>query len=516
MKKFYLLLIFALCLSLTNSVKGQAGYVLLNEYMPWTTNTCTVNGEFIELYNFGPGPVNVGCYMVTDGDFSITFPPNTIINAGQFFVLGGKDTIPYGCANIDSAVFVDLNWSTCNCTSGTIPTTGDGFLTDGGSANEQVVLFDPNLKIVDAVVRKLPAESSTAITSSTMAGACVSKVFDLDTMSISYEIIGQSAGRGNSFARKLDGDCEWDKDPQQSGGATNNTAGSTVSSLSSVLSITNPNACSDNGSISIAFTGVSDYSTVFPVDYILAKDVDSNNVFDLADLYINGVDSTSPSVDISGLSAGHYEIALQPKSGCNYQFYEFTILPCNTVLLESGTFNFYAKRQDNSVQLTWTASKIERTQKFEIERSVDGINFKKIQSFAIQSKIQSIQSFKFYDVNALVGTSYYRIKILYNNNTVAYSAVKKIEGVDVERNAITLFPNPVLNILNVNFQSESSKDIVVMLLQADGKSLRQKQTHVNIGYNKIIMETTGIQKGLYFIKIYDKTGRTAIKKIYKQ
>ena len=99
---------------------------------------------------------------------------------------------------------------------------------------------------------------------------------------------------------------------------------------------------------------------------------------------------------------------------------------------------------------------------------------------------------------------------------MTYSPVKKIAGIETENNTITLFPNPVLNILNVNFQSESSKDVVVMLLQADGKSLQQKQTHVNIGYNKILMETTGIQKGLYFIKIYDQTGRAVIKKIYKQ
>src|SRR5258705_3151800 len=156
MKKFCLLVIFFVCMSLNNIVKGQAGYVVLNEYMPWTTNTCSVNGEFIELYNFGPGPVNIGCYIVTDGDFSITIPPNTILNAGQFYVLGGSNIIPIGCANINAATTVNLNWTTCNCTSGTIPTTGDGLMTDGGSANEQIVLFDPNLKVVDAVVRSTP------------------------------------------------------------------------------------------------------------------------------------------------------------------------------------------------------------------------------------------------------------------------------------------------------------------------------------------------------------------------
>ena len=150
-------------------------------------------------------------------------------------------------------------------------------------------------------------------------------------MTINYETIGQSAGRGNSFARKLNGDCEWDKDPQQSGGATNNKAG-TSSSLSSVLSVSNAIACSNNGSVSIGFTGISDYSTIFPMTYILAKDIDSNAVYDLNDTYVNGTDSIA-------------------------------------IILEPNTFSFSAKKEEKYVQLLWTAEKMERIQKFEIEKA---------------------------------------------------------------------------------------------------------------------------------------------------
>jgi hypothetical protein len=515
MKKTCLVVMVFFYFSLSNSAKGQAGYVLLNEYMPWTTNTCTVNGEFIELYNFGPGPVNIGCYIVTDGDFSITIPANTILNAGQFYVLGGADNIPIGCANINAATTVNLNWNTCNCTSGTIPTTGDGLMTDGGSANEQIVLFDPNLKVIDAVARSTPVETASAIATSTVSGGCTSKSYDLDTMTISYETIGESAGRGNSFARKLNGDCDWDKDPQQSAGATNNKGG-TASSLSSVLTITNPTTCPGTGSIAVSFTGVSDYSTIFPVQYILAKDIDSNNVFNLADTYTNGVDSTSPTVDVSGLSAGHYEIALQPKTGCNYQFYEFTILPCGTVILEANTFYFNAKRHDKSVELIWTSNQVKDVKKFEIEKSLDGINFQNLKSYTLSPSTGSFKNFKYNDVNPLSVTSYYRIKIYYVNGTIGYSLTEKVPGIPEDYNSVTFFPNPVLENLNISFQSKTSQNIIISVLQADGKSLREKQVNINTGFNKISFETTGIQNGLYFVKIYQQSGSVIIKKIYKQ
>jgi hypothetical protein len=126
---------------------GQ-GRVVINEYMPWTLNGCGATAEFAELMNFGPGPINIGCYILTDGDYSVTIPPNTILKPGEFYVIAGQDSIPFPCANIDSAIHADLNWNSCGCTSSSIPTTGDGFFTDGGFANEQVVLLDPTLKLL--------------------------------------------------------------------------------------------------------------------------------------------------------------------------------------------------------------------------------------------------------------------------------------------------------------------------------------------------------------------------------
>jgi hypothetical protein len=515
MKKIYLVAITLFYFLLSNSVKAQStGYIVLNEYMPWATNTCATNSEFVELYNFGPGPVNIGCYIVTDGDFTVTIPANTVINPGQYYVISGMDSIPLGCANINYVTHVDLNFNTCNCTSAAIPLTGDGWLTDGGSANEPVVLLDPNLKVVDAVVRKQPEETSSALVSSTIGGTCISQNFDLDTMPIAYETIGQSAGRGNSFARVIDGDCLWVKDPQQSGGTINNT-GTATGSLTAVLSVTNVNSCGNNGSVSVSFTGVTDYSAIFPVNYILALDADSNNVFDLNDTYVNGIDSTSPTVDISGLAPGRYNLALEPASGCNYQFFQFTILPCNSTILEPNTFYFSAKKENKYVELLWTSEKMERIQRFEIEKSTDGINFKKIQYFQIVSKAPSFQQFKYYDVKTLAGTAFYRIKVIYNNNLVAYSSIEKIITSNEQPDIISIYPNPVKNVLTVDYKSKIGQEIMINIMQTDGKTITLKKAFVNIGYNKIPLETSSIGKGLYLVKISSHDGNAVVKKLYK-
>ena len=151
-----------LLLLLLNKSAFTQGRILINEYLSWPANSCSVASEYIELYNFGPGTVDLGCYVLTDGDYAITIPSNTIVQPGQFFVIAGQNSIPLGCANANRAVTVNLNWNTCNCTSGPIPTTGDGFMTDGGAGSEQLVLLDPSFKVIDAIVRTL-SETSTPL-----------------------------------------------------------------------------------------------------------------------------------------------------------------------------------------------------------------------------------------------------------------------------------------------------------------------------------------------------------------
>jgi len=60
------------------------GRVVINEYMPWTLNGCGATSEFVELLNFGPGPVDISCYILTDGDYSITIPQEPFCSPANF------------------------------------------------------------------------------------------------------------------------------------------------------------------------------------------------------------------------------------------------------------------------------------------------------------------------------------------------------------------------------------------------------------------------------------------------
>lgn len=487
---------FSLCLFTGLSIHSfSQGKVVINEYLPWPSNGCNVTSEYVELMNYGPGPMNIGCYILTDGDYSITIPSGTILQAGQYYIISGQNTISAGCANIDSAIHVNLNWTTCNCTSSTIPTTGDGFMTDGGSASEQVVLMDPSLNIVDAVVRSLPAEPSALITTSTSGGSCTSKSFDLDLITINYETIGESAGRGNSMARKLDGDCLWQKDAQQSGNHSNNTSGAT-SAVSYSLTYTQAVACS-YGSVVVSVSA-SDYSSIFPMSYILAYDSDSNGVFTSADQYTNGTDSSANTVPVNNLIAGDYRITLASSNGCYLHTISFTILNC-FILLSLKILSFEATQLNHQIECRWSLDNAEYFSRVEIEKSKDGILFEKAAIVNLKDAATGKKDFRYLLPDDGARKIYLRLVAYDQNKKKHVSAVVNVNNNN--RSFFRLRTNPVYNDLKIDVNSEKATLANYQVLDNENRTLIKGRLHLKEGLNTETIQAFNLPKGFYRLLI---------------
>lgn len=125
--------------------------VALNEimYRPILRNGQDPNtGEYIEL--IGPAGTDISCYVLTDGDWTITIPQGTSIPSDGFFTIG-NDAV-WGAGTFD------LDAENCNCF-----TEGTGgsallILTDGG---EYVALFDGGGTFLEGVVYSSPSAGNT-------------------------------------------------------------------------------------------------------------------------------------------------------------------------------------------------------------------------------------------------------------------------------------------------------------------------------------------------------------------
>jgi len=490
----------------------QKGRVVINEYMPWTLNGCGATAEFIELLNFGPGPIDIGCYIVTDGDYSITIPPNTILQPGQFYVLAGQSFIPTPCANIDSNITADLNWTTCGCTSGPVPTTGDGLFTDGGGGGEQLVLLDPNLKIVDAVVRDLPTEPSALITTSSVGGNCIPQIFDLDDMVIDYEILGMSTGRGNSFARKLDGDCGWVKDPQQSGHATNNTPNET-SDVTYELTLLTPMSCNTDGAIAINVVG-GVVSEIFPMNYTIVHDENNNGIIDFDDQYLSGIDSTPRIIYVNNMGPGTYRITVSSLQGCNLKTFNFTILPCYPLLPVKLVYFKAIKSTSQAHSFEWLLNETENLQTVTLEKSTDGISF--INEFIFNSKNNT--GSKLYKQDAINEQrfSFYRLRIVGKDGKTFFSPVINTKN-PFSYYTNSVWPNPVTNTAMISLVSDCSEIANYKLFNASNSLVMSGRLSLKLGMNSFPLPFQELPTGLYHLFIIKNNQRQPISfRIVKQ
>jgi hypothetical protein len=460
--------------------------------MAWSG--CNTTSEYIELMNFGPGPMNIGCYIVTNGQYSVTIPPNTIVQPGDYFVIAGQNTLAKDCGNRDSAVTVDLNWTTCNCANTSIPTTGDGFMLNGGSANEKVVLLDPNLNVIDAVSRLSIPSSSVSITTSSVAGACTSRTFDLDLMGIAYETIGESTGIDNSYSRKVDGDCGWVKTPQISAGATNKTSSTSTATYS--FNTINTSNCNDyTGSISITVGASGSVDSYFPMQYTLAYDVDSNYTYTNADSYMYGTDSTSPNIDINNLSYGRYRITVASALGCNLKSFDFFILNCYTMLLPLKLVSFkYTGIKQGQQYFECRLAGVENLKKIILEGATNDIYQ------PITTLTGSGEDGRFIITTPLSSFTHFRLRLVDKHDVVSYSKIIFVRN-QGELTGNRLFPNPTHDQLNIELNAQAASTVVAKFYNLKGAIVKEEKLFLRKGFNSLSLYSADLLPGIYQLTI---------------
>ncbi len=162
MKK--LLLIFILAIA-SIATKAQ---VVINEIMPDPGNYEGQGAEWTELYNTSATPVNLSCWVLTDGDEIVVFPSGTYIPANGYLVVYNGNFFNCTTCNWDPAIanlidnvgsisspdpdgVTSVNVAACGCTNqtGCFSVTWENPLTDNGT--DRIVLFDASANIKDAI-----------------------------------------------------------------------------------------------------------------------------------------------------------------------------------------------------------------------------------------------------------------------------------------------------------------------------------------------------------------------------
>jgi hypothetical protein len=195
-----------------------------------------------------------------------------------------------------------------------------------------------------------------------------------------------------------------------------------------------------------------------------------------------------------------------PVSGFSY-FYLHTQNPVNAPL-PVNMLSFTGKSVNGTSQLNWVTATEQNNSHFVVERSKDGRAFTSL-SNAIQSKANNGTSetpldYGYTDATPFQGHNYYRLQQHDIDGKTSYSKV-----VDVyfgNETMVTLYPNPVNSIMNVDINTPKATSATLKVTDATGRVVKVVSMQLSAGANTTQVDLQGLADGMYMVHITNGKG----------
>jgi len=222
-----------------SSLTAQCTDVVLNELVYDADDNDGMNptGEWIELA--GPAGTNVGCFIITDGDWVIVVPPGTTIPADGFLVFSDAT----GIGNNGNAADIDIDLSTCGCVDDNI------VLTNGG---EFVNMFDSTGAYLDGISWETPSSGNSpggtvTIPPATTPAGCTTPTSV--TTNAATPNFAAGSGNGESIGRDTDCAGTWTNSANfmNAGNSMGETNGSTAAVCAVSIDVAGAASACDTG-----------------------------------------------------------------------------------------------------------------------------------------------------------------------------------------------------------------------------------------------------------------------------
>ncbi len=472
---FYAMMLF--CLSLT-AMRQAVGH--------YTGN----GGASRAITNLGFQPEAV---LVKPATASTSFIATSTMTAGRAKILSS--------ANVPAANYVNSF-------------DADGF-TAGSSANANGVIY--YFVALD--------NADGDITVGTYTGSTSSQTINLGYRPAMLWVLGE-AGDWNDYGNiSMDG---WDNIPDAFSSASTLDASSASVSSYTASGFTVPASGSsgvDDGSKYnyVAFKNSSVYTGTYTgngtsesvnigatSDWVIVKDVTdlNNNLwFKNYDMpattsytFING----PSTIAINGISSTGFSLGGQGEvntSGHTMQYFSFGTA---TGTLPVELLSFTGGKEGGVVDLFWQTASEVNSDYYLIERSADGNYPEIIGQIPAAGSSYTVLNYSFTDKNPLPQNNYYRLKSVDKDGSCAVSRTIAIDFTGNETNKISLYPNPVYDLLELKTDDLSGK---IRMLNTNG----QLQFEINIQNFNTQIDVHELPQGIYLMEFISKNNFQTVK-----
>lgn len=209
-------------------------------------------------------------------------------------------------------------------------------------------------------------------------------------------------------------------------------------------------------------------------------------------------------------SVGTYNLNLSADklSGCPATYAVATVTVSAAPLAVEFT-SISAFRTKEGVKVLWEVAQEVDVDFYQIESSIDGINFESIGRVGPKKASQS-NHYAFLDTSTrLIGqTIYYRVKEVDFDGKFEYS---RLVSIVMDQNTVmSIMPNPTVYQADVNISFENESELAVLeLIDVNGHVVFDKELVLEKGENAVVIDNLAMHpRGYYFLRL--RTSRGAV------
>jgi uncharacterized repeat protein (TIGR01451 family) len=169
-------------------------------------------------------------------------------------------------------------------------------------------------------------------------------------------------------------------------------------------------------------------------------------------------------------------------------------------VLDVRILDFVAFSQEyNNALLTWTLLTTDEVDHFEIERSIDNVNFlpviKLVKSVTLNETLTFSANDDITDVSS--ATIYYRLKVIGKSGLTKYSEVRAVRK-NVKKAMVNIFPNPASDKITIQVYTEKEGEATIRIIDNAGRVVSNQKQHLVKGNNTVTLnDLSRFSNGIY-------------------
>ena len=182
------------------------------------------------------------------------------------------------------------------------------------------------------------------------------------------------------------------------------------------------------------------------------------------------------------------------------------------------TLTSFTTECDNGIPiLNWTTATEQNSDYFEIEKSIDGIEWVGVSKIQAMGNSNTIKDYQFYDMTAGgYFEGYYRLKQVDFDGKFEYFEPKYLICNEYNNQLYTeVFPNPTLSEIYVGIRNNTIERVLIKITDNTGKTIEETQVTTTENYTLKTIDLSKYVNGFYFINIFTENNKYVHKVVKK-